>query len=124
VDLFVIDRTRFSDLTPSEAAQFGRADGLTTATWARGGKTYLLTSSADESVIRKRREAARWHGARQALRRLRQDAGRMLPMLPVMILLLNRRGLTLCFCNPIIENALAGNNPAALYLSSLTHEPF
>ncbi len=53
VDLFVIDRTQFRDFTPSETPQFARADGLTTASWARGEKTYLLASTADESVIRK-----------------------------------------------------------------------
>lgn len=53
VDLFVIDTTQFRDFTPRAAPQFARVDGLTTASWARGGKTYLLTSAADESVLRK-----------------------------------------------------------------------
>jgi hypothetical protein len=53
VDLFVIDRTHFRDLTPSATPQFARADGLTTASWVRGQKTYLLTSTADETVLRK-----------------------------------------------------------------------
>lgn len=53
VDLFVIDTTGFRDLTPSSAPQFARVDGLTTASWARGAKTYLLISAADETVLRK-----------------------------------------------------------------------
>jgi hypothetical protein len=53
VDLFVIDRTQFRDFTPSETPHLSQTDGVTTAGWARGPKTYLLTSTAGEAVLRK-----------------------------------------------------------------------
>lgn len=53
VDLFVIDQTRFRDFTPSQTPEFKRVDGLMTATWTSGNKTYMLASSAQDTVIRK-----------------------------------------------------------------------
>lgn len=53
VDLFVIDCTRFRDFQPSETAQFARADGVTTAVWCNGDKTFLLASQMNESELRK-----------------------------------------------------------------------
>src|SRR5207249_8657680 len=52
-DLFVVDRTRFRDFTPSETAQFAKADGMSSAVWRRGGKTYLLAGAMDEPELRK-----------------------------------------------------------------------
>lgn len=51
-DLFVIGGTHFRDFTPPEIPEFARADGLMTAGWTRGERTYLLTSAAEETVIR------------------------------------------------------------------------
>jgi len=53
VDLFVIDCTRFRDFRPSETVQFGNDNGLTTAVWCNGDKTYLLAGKVDESDLRK-----------------------------------------------------------------------
>jgi hypothetical protein len=53
VDLFVIDCTRFPDFRPSETVQFGNDNGLTTAVWCNGDKTYLLAGKVDESDLRK-----------------------------------------------------------------------
>ena len=53
VDLFVIDCTRFPDFRPSETVQFGNDNGLTTAVWCDGDKTYLLAGKVDESDLRK-----------------------------------------------------------------------
>lgn len=53
VDLFVIDTTRFRDFSPHVRPEFAQIGGLTTASWESQGKTYLLTSTADESVVRK-----------------------------------------------------------------------
>lgn len=51
VDLFVIDRTRFRDFTPSAGPQFGRSGALTTAVWRKGNKTYLLAGKLDEDQL-------------------------------------------------------------------------
>lgn len=53
VDLFVVDCTRFRDFKPSEMAQFAKADGLTTAVWRQGNKTYLLAGMVNEEQLRK-----------------------------------------------------------------------
>jgi hypothetical protein len=53
VDVFVIDRSRFRELKPSAAPRYTRSDGLTTAVWRRGGRTYLLASSVDEQQLRR-----------------------------------------------------------------------
>jgi len=53
VDLFVIDGTRFGDFTPSETPEFAQTDGLITASWTRGNRTYLLATSGSEAVLRK-----------------------------------------------------------------------
>lgn len=51
VDLFVIDCTHFRDFQPSETAQFAKADGVTTAVWCNGDKTFLLTGKVAESDL-------------------------------------------------------------------------
>lgn len=43
LDLFVMDRAGLPDLPEGGAPQFAEANGLTTATWVKGGKVYLLT---------------------------------------------------------------------------------
>jgi hypothetical protein len=48
LDLFVVDRAGLPDFPESTAPQFARADGLMTATWAEGGKVYLLTGANKE----------------------------------------------------------------------------
>ena len=53
VDLFVIDCTRFRDFKPTETAQFAKADGVTTAAWCNGDKTYLVAGNLNESQLRK-----------------------------------------------------------------------
>jgi hypothetical protein len=53
LDLFVLDNVPFRGFTPSQTPQFGPANGLMTATWTQGGKTYLLASSSGEAVLRK-----------------------------------------------------------------------
>jgi hypothetical protein len=53
VDLFVLDATHFRDFTPSQTPRFAQADGLTTAAWTKGNRTYLVASTADETVLRK-----------------------------------------------------------------------
>lgn len=53
MDLFITDRAHFRGFSPTEAPQFAQADGLTTASWTRGERTYLLASTADESALRK-----------------------------------------------------------------------
>lgn len=42
LDLFVIDAAHVPGVAPGTAAQFGTAGGLSTATWSRDGKVYLL----------------------------------------------------------------------------------
>jgi hypothetical protein len=44
MDLFVMDRTGLPDFPENGAPQFASADGLMTATWADGGKVYLLAA--------------------------------------------------------------------------------
>src|SRR5260370_13270384 len=53
IDLFVIDRARFRDFKPSETAQFASIAGMTTATWRRENKTYLLAGDMDEQQLKK-----------------------------------------------------------------------
>ena len=53
VDLFVVDCTHFRDFTPSMTAQFAKSDGLNTAAWCHGDKTYLIASNLEESQLRK-----------------------------------------------------------------------
>lgn len=53
MDLFVVDCTRFRDFTPSETAQFAKSNGLATAVWCNGGKTYLAAGNLEESQLRK-----------------------------------------------------------------------
>ena len=53
VDLFVIDGTHFRDFQPTETAQFAKADGVTTAVWCNGDKTYVLAGNLDEQQLRK-----------------------------------------------------------------------
>ncbi len=52
VDLFVLDSTRFRGFTPSQTPEFARTDGLMTASWTRGNKTYLLATSGGEALLR------------------------------------------------------------------------
>jgi len=51
VDLFVIDSIRFGDFTPSQTPEFAQSDGLITASWTRGNRTYLLATSGSEAVL-------------------------------------------------------------------------
>jgi uncharacterized membrane protein YbaN (DUF454 family) len=53
VDLFVVNCTHFRDFTPRPTAQFARSDGLTTAVWCNGDKTYLLAAHLNEQQVRK-----------------------------------------------------------------------
>ena len=53
LDLFVIDGTRFGGFTPSQTLKFEQTQGLVTASWAKGNKTYLLATSGGEAVLRK-----------------------------------------------------------------------
>jgi len=53
MDLFVIDCTHFRDLKPSEAVQFAQADGVTTAVWCNGDKTFLLAGQMEKSELQK-----------------------------------------------------------------------
>jgi len=53
LDLFVLDGVPLRGFTPSQTPQFAQADGLMTATWTQGRKTYLLTASGGEAVLRK-----------------------------------------------------------------------
>jgi hypothetical protein len=53
LDLFVLDGVRFRGFTPSQTPQFAPANGLMTATWTQGRKTYLLAASGGEAVLRK-----------------------------------------------------------------------
>jgi hypothetical protein len=53
IDLFVIDRARFRGFKPSETAQFASIAGMTTATWRRENKTYLLAGDMDEQQLKK-----------------------------------------------------------------------
>jgi hypothetical protein len=48
MDLFVIDRTSLPDFPENGAPQFAKANGLMTATWASGGKVYLLAGGSKE----------------------------------------------------------------------------
>jgi uncharacterized membrane protein YbaN (DUF454 family) len=52
-DLFVIDAARFRDFSPSSTPQFAASDGMTTAVWRSGDKTYLLGGMVDEEQLRK-----------------------------------------------------------------------
>jgi hypothetical protein len=53
LDLFVLDSTRFGGFTPPQTPVFARTEGLMTASWTRGNKTYLLATSGGEAVLRK-----------------------------------------------------------------------
>jgi hypothetical protein len=53
LDLFVLDRARFRGFTRTETPEFARTDGLMTASWTRGNKTYLLATSGGEALLRK-----------------------------------------------------------------------
>ena len=53
VDLFVLNSTRFRGFTPTQTPEFAQTDGLITASWTRGNKTYLLATSGGEAVLRK-----------------------------------------------------------------------
>lgn len=53
MDLFMIDCAHFPDFKPSEAIQFAKGNGLTTAVWCNGDKTYLLAGKMDESELKK-----------------------------------------------------------------------
>ncbi len=53
VDLFVLNSTRFHGFAPSQTPEFARTDGLMTASWTRGDRTYLLATSGGEAVLRK-----------------------------------------------------------------------
>ncbi len=53
VDLFVLNSTRFRGFTPTQTPEFARTDGLITASWTRGDRTYLLATSGGEAVLRK-----------------------------------------------------------------------
>lgn len=53
VDLFVVNCTHFQDFTPTPTAQFARSDGLTTAVWCDGRKTYLLAANLNEQQTKK-----------------------------------------------------------------------
>ncbi|HTR42183.1 MAG TPA: hypothetical protein VMH87_11265 [Pseudomonadales bacterium] len=48
MDLFVIDRTGLPAFPENGAPQFAQANGLMTATWASGGKVYLLVGQNKE----------------------------------------------------------------------------
>ena len=53
LDLFVLDGVPFRGFTPSQTPKFAPANGLMTATWTQGRKTYLLAASGGEAVLRK-----------------------------------------------------------------------
>ncbi len=53
LDLFVLDSARFRGFTRTETPEFAQTDGLMTASWTRGNKTYLLATSGGEAVLRK-----------------------------------------------------------------------
>lgn len=53
LDLFVLDSALFRDLALSQTPRFAQANGLMTATWTKGDKTYLLASASGEMVLRK-----------------------------------------------------------------------
>jgi len=53
LDLFVLNSTRFHGFTPSQTPEFARTDGLITASWTRGNRTYMLATSGGEAVLRK-----------------------------------------------------------------------
>jgi len=48
MDLFVINRDSLPNFPENGAPQFAEANGLMTATWASGGKVYLLTGGSKE----------------------------------------------------------------------------
>ncbi|HEV2328186.1 MAG TPA: hypothetical protein VGY56_05280, partial [Verrucomicrobiae bacterium] len=52
MDLFVMDSAGLPSFPENGAPQFADADGLMTATWAAGGKVYLLTGQ-NQSVLQK-----------------------------------------------------------------------
>jgi hypothetical protein len=51
--LFVIDQSDVKGASAVGAPQFTQADGFITATWAKDGKLYLLTTRGDEQTIQK-----------------------------------------------------------------------
>lgn len=53
MDFFVMDRAGLPDLPGNGAPQFASADGLTTATWTKGSRIYLLTGDGDKKFFQK-----------------------------------------------------------------------
>lgn len=51
LDFFVMDRAGLPDLPENSAPQFASANGLMTATWAKGGKVYLLTGDGNKAFF-------------------------------------------------------------------------
>ena len=52
-DLFVIDRARFRNFTPSGIARFDQSESVVTATWNRGDKIYLLAGKGSRETFSK-----------------------------------------------------------------------
>lgn len=51
--LFVADQASIKDAALDSRPQFSKVNRLAAATWVENGKVYMLSTTADESVLRK-----------------------------------------------------------------------
>lgn len=58
--LFVVDGAQFTQLPPEGAPDFEKCGAWKTASWNRGGKTYVLTGLNCQAFVNKFRRSGRW----------------------------------------------------------------